>query len=223
MPEKPAAKSALVAGATGLVGRECVDLLLSNPEFTRIVALVRRSLPKEITSDILKVEKVDFERLNDRPELFAVDVIICALGTTMRAAGSEGAFRIVDYDYPLALAKLGFARGARHFLLVSSQGANAESGVFYPRVKGELENAVSEIGYRSLTIVRPSFLIGEREQRRFGEELGRRFGFLAPPRYRPVRATLVAAALVRAASEDVPGKRVIENRELRASLQTEKS
>jgi len=222
MSQKPVAKSALVAGATGLVGRECVDLLLANPEFTRIVALVRRSLPKDIDSERLKVEKVDFEHLDDRGEVFGVDVIICALGTTMRAAGSEGAFRIVDYDYPLALAKLGYARGARHFLLVSSQGANAESGVFYPRVKGELENAVSEIGYRSLTIVRPSFLIGEREERRFGEELGRRFGFLAPPRYRPVRATVVAAALVRAAAEDIPGKRIIENREIRRMNQSEK-
>jgi uncharacterized protein YbjT (DUF2867 family) len=214
MSQTPGGKSILVAGATGLVGRECVDLLLANPAFSRIVALVRRSLPVEIESGRLKIEKVDFDRLDDRPEVFGVEFILCALGTTMRQAGSESAFRVVDFDYPLGIAKVGFARGARHFLLVSSAGANPASGIFYLRVKGELEKAITEIGFRSVTIVRPSVLTGDRPEKRIGEGIARRFAFLAPARFRPVSATRAAASLVRAASEDAPGIRIIENRDL---------
>lgn len=214
MPSTLAGKSVLVAGATGLVGRECVDLLLANPAFTRIVALVRRPLSMEIESERLKIQKVEFDHLEDRPEVFGVDFILCALGTTMRQAGSESAFRVVDYDYPLSIARIGFARGARHFLLVSSLGADPGSGIFYLRVKGELENAITEVGYRSVTIVRPSVLIGVRQERRFAERVAQRFAFLFPARFRPVGATRVAAALVRAASEDAPGRRIIENRDI---------
>ena len=127
MSQTPAGKTILVAGATGLVGRECVDLLLAHPAFTRITALVRRPLGNEIESERLKIERVDFERLGDRPEVFGVNSIVCALGTTGRKAGSESAFRHVDFDFPLAIARIGLARGARHFLLVSSAGASAVS------------------------------------------------------------------------------------------------
>ena len=216
MSQTPAGKSILVAGATGLVGRECVDLLLAQPAFTRITALVRRPLVNEIDSERLKIERVDFDRLDDRQEVFGVDSIVCALGTTMRQAGSEPAFRHVDFDFPLAVARIGIARGARHFLLVSSAGASAASGRFYLRVKGELEDAVTELGYPSLTIVRPSFLVGDRAEPRFGEGMARRWAFLFPARLRPVKATRVAAALVHAASEEAPGKRVIENREIQS-------
>jgi uncharacterized protein YbjT (DUF2867 family) len=215
MSQQKEGKSVLVAGATGLVGRECVDLLMANPAFTRIIALVRRPLGKEIESERLKIEEVDFDHLDERPEVFSVNAIICALGTTMRQAGSEEAFRVVDYDYPLAIARLGFVRGARHFLLVSSMGADAASSVFYTRVKGEIENAVAELGYASVTIVRPSLLVGERPERRMGEEMAGRFAFLAPRRIRPVSAALVAATLVRAAAEETPGKQTIENSDIR--------
>ena len=215
MSQASVGKSILVAGSTGLVGRECVDMLIGTPAFTRIVALVRRPLLKAVESERLKVEPVDFNRLAEKPELFGVDIILCALGTTMRQAGSEAAFRTVDYDYPLAIAQTGLARGARHFMLVSSAGADPGSRFFYMRVKGELEAAVSEIGYRSLTIIRPSFIIGDRVERRPWEPLLQRLGVLAPAGLRPVRATAVAASLVRAAAADAPGKTIIENRNIR--------
>jgi uncharacterized protein YbjT (DUF2867 family) len=214
MSQTPAGKSVLVAGATGLVGRECVDLLLANPAFARIVALVRRALPTEIESERLKIEKVDFTRLEERPEVFNTEVIICALGTTMRQAGSEAAFRIVDFDYPLSIARAAFARGALHYLLVSSMGADPASGIFYNRVKGELEQAVSAIGYRSFTIIRPSLLIGERQERRGVGRVGTLLAVLTPARIRPVRATLVAESIVRAATDNAPGRRVIGNRDI---------
>lgn len=209
-------KSVLLAGATGLVGHECLELLLADPVFAHITAIVRHLLLSDPTSTRLNVQTVDFERLGERPDLFAVDQIVCALGTTIRKAGSQSAFRRVDFDYPLRIAKLGLDNGARHFLLVSSMGANPQSRVFYTRVKGELEDAIEGLGYRAFTIVRPSVLIGKRTERRLGEEIARRLAFLTPPRMRPVHAHQVAAALVHAAQQDEPGQKVIDNRMLQS-------
>ena len=209
-------KSVLLAGATGLVGRECLELLLADPVFTHITALVRRPLPVDQTSTKLSVQTVDFEDLDKRSDLFTVDQIICALGTTIRKAGSQVAFRQVDFYYPLRIAELGLANGASHFLLVSSMGANSQSRVFYSRVKGELEDAIAELHYRAFTVVHPSVLIGKRTERRLGEEIAKRLAFLTPPRMRPVHAHQVAAALVHAARQDEPGHRVIDNLRLQS-------
>jgi uncharacterized protein YbjT (DUF2867 family) len=155
---------------------------------------------------------VDFARLEDRPDLFGVDQVICALGTTIKAVGgSRQRFREVDYGIPLTAAKLAAQKGAHHFLLVSAIGADATSRVFYSRVKGELENALRSLPFHSLTIVRPSLLLGERSERRFGEEVAKRLGFLFPMKYRPVAARDVAAVLVRAARRDTPGMSIIES------------
>jgi len=207
--------TALVAGATGLVGRECVDLLLGDEGFTRIVAVVRRTLHTTLESERLWIRKVDYDRLDRSADLFRVDTVFCALGTTMHDAGSEEAFRRVDFEYALAAARLGLAGGARHFLLVSALGADRHSRIFYNRVKGELEQAVGELGYPSLTIIRPSLIVGERAGPRRFERLAGRLAFLSPRRFRPVEAARVAAALVGAALEDAPGQRIIENRDIR--------
>ena len=206
--------TALVAGATGLVGRECVDLLLGEAQFTRIIAAVRRTLHTTLESDRLWIRKVDYDHLDRSADLFRVDAVFCALGTTMHDAGSEEAFRRVDFEYALAAARLGLAGGARHFLLVSALGADPGARIFYNRVKGELEQAVGELGYRSLTIIRPSFLVGERPGPRRFDRLAGRLAFLSPRRFRPVEAARVAAALVHAAVQDEPGQRVIENRDI---------
>jgi uncharacterized protein YbjT (DUF2867 family) len=144
-----------------------------------------------------------------------VNAIICALGTTIRQAGSRERFRRVDLEYPLAVARLGLQRGARHFLLVSSLGASARSRVFYTRVKGELEDALLAMPYPAITIARPSLLLGQRAEFRLGEEVARRLAPLVPGPYKPVPAAAVAAALVRAAREDRPGHRIIESAEIR--------
>jgi uncharacterized protein YbjT (DUF2867 family) len=199
-----------------LVGRHCLDLLARDPAFSRVVVLARRKFA-EATAPRVDAHIVDFDHLDERPDLFRVDQVISALGTTIKAAGgSQMRFRAVDYDMPLAAAKIACDQGARHFLLVSSLGANAESRIFYNRVKGELEDALRTLGFRSLTIVRPSLLLGERPDFRLGEEIGKRLGWIVPGKYRPIHARDVAAVLVRAAKTDARGMRIIESDDLRS-------
>jgi uncharacterized protein YbjT (DUF2867 family) len=207
---------ALVLGATGLVGREILHLLADDETITEVRALVRRPLPAEDKRPGVQECIVDFDRLQARPEWFTADLVFSALGTTIGKAGSQEAFRRVDLEYPLAVAKAARAAGARHFLFVSALGADARSRFFYNRIKGELEEAILTLGYPSVTIARPSLLLGERNEHRFGEELAKRFAWLTPSPWRPVLASQVAAALVRAAREASPGIRVLENRQLRS-------
>jgi uncharacterized protein YbjT (DUF2867 family) len=145
-----------------------------------------------------------------------VDIVICALGTTIGKAGSQERFRAVDFGYPLACARLALAQGARHFLLVSSLGANPGSRAFYPRVKGELEAAVSALPFRSVSIFRPSLLLGPRREFRMGEKIAQRLAFLFPPKWRAIEASDVAAAMLRVAKEDLPGRRIVDSAEMRA-------
>lgn len=207
----PAGNSAIVIGATGLVGRECVRQLAADPAFERVTALARRALPSDPASAKVKTELVDFDRLDARPEVFQATHLFCALGTTIKQAGSQERFRQVDFAYPLRAAELARAAGVRHFLLVSSVDANPASRTFYLRVKGELEAAIENLGFRSVTIVRPSLLLGDRNEFRLTEEIAKRFSWAFPRKYRPVHATDVAATLVAAAAADRPGVNFIEN------------
>lgn len=207
----------LLAGATGLVGCECLRLLAAHPRVHEVRALVRRPLDT-VPGPRVRALVGSFDRLAEHPDWFRTDAIICALGTTMRDAGSRAGFRRVDFEYPLAIARLGLAQDAPHFLLVSAVGARAESRVFYNRVKGEIEDAIRGLGYPRITIARPSLLLGERREPRWGETLAKPFGFLMPARWAPVHARQVAAALVAAALEDGAGVRVIENAELRRTI-----
>jgi uncharacterized protein YbjT (DUF2867 family) len=213
---REAARVVLLAGATGLVGGECVRALAARPDVTEVIALVRRSLPAALRLPKVTERVVDFERLAEEAGELSPTHVVCALGTTIRTAGSREQFRRVDHDYVVALAHLGIDRGARHFVLVSSLGADPRSRVFYSRVKGDVEQAVRALPYRGLTIVRPSLLLGERDERRVGEAIAKRLAFLTPPRYKPVHARDVAAAIVEAVVEDRPGARIIESAEIRA-------
>lgn len=210
-------KSILLLGATGLVGSHCLRLLATDPAFARVVVLTRRPLSVEQTFGNVEPHVVDFDNLSAHSSLFRVDQVMCALGTTIRQARSQARFRIVDYEYPLAAARLGLAQGATHYLLVSSIGANARSRAFYTRVKGELESAVLALQYRSVTIARPSLLLGPRAEYRLAEQVAKRLAFLAPGKYKPVPAHAVAAALVSAAKQDAPGSRILESQQLRVT------
>jgi uncharacterized protein YbjT (DUF2867 family) len=205
---------ALIAGATGLVGQALVRRLSADPAWSEVRALVRRELPAELAAPTVVPVTVDYTRLDPPPAWAAADQVFCALGTTMRQAGSREAFRRVDFDYPVALARAALAQEARHYLLVTAVGASAESRFFYNRVKGEVEEAILALGYRSVTIARPSLLLGPRKETRLGEQVAKVLGVLAPARWKPVEATSVAAALVEAARRDLPGVRVLENPEL---------
>lgn len=209
---------AVVAGATGLVGRDLVRQLATDGGWREVRALTRRELPVGMGDPRVVPVQVDYERLGPAPTWMEADHVFCALGTTMRQAGSAEAFRRVDFDMPLALARVALSRGVRHFLLVSAVGASPASRFFYNRVKGEVEEAIAGLGFRSLTIARPSLLLGPRSEPRLGERLGRILGLVAPARWRPVASASVARALVEAARRDAPGVRVLDNRELRAAV-----
>jgi uncharacterized protein YbjT (DUF2867 family) len=218
-PDSNVAPRTLVVGATGLVGRACARAWLLDERRPQVIALVRRppSPPLDVDEEAarrLRVAVIDFAALEQHRDLLEADHVVCALGTTRKQAGSKEAFRAVDYDLALRVATMARAQGARHLLLVSAVGADARSRVFYNRVKGELEEAVGRLGYPSLTIARPSVLQGPRAEHRPGEALAQRLGVILPSAYRPVHASQVAAALHDAARRDLPGVRVIENREL---------
>ncbi len=201
----------LLAGATGLVGGEILRLLADDPSVTEIRALTRRPLPPTLPAKVRQCQ-VDFDCLEKHEQLFNVDWVICSLGTTMKKAGSRQAFRLVDFDYPLKIAETGFAHGARHLLLVSALGANANSRFFYSRVKGDLEEAAGALGYRALTIARPSLLLGKRnDDRRWGEEWAKRVSWLMPRPLRAVQASVVARALLETAHAERPGKHILSN------------
>ena len=205
----------LVVGATGLVGSEALRLLSGHADTGRVTALVRRELPASLRLPKVEQRVVDFDRLEGAAGIAGATHVLCALGTTIRQAGSQEQFRRVDHDYVVGAARLGLRLGARHFLLVSALGADPASRVFYNRVKGETEADVRALGYRSLTLARPSLLLGDRKERRLGEEIAKRFGFLMPGKLRPVQAADVASALLDAAREDRPGVRIIESDEIR--------
>lgn len=203
-------RAVVLAGCTGLVGREILKQLAADETVGRVTALVRRPLERPLAAKVGE-GVVDFDRLGAAKAHVVGDQLFSALGTTIKAAGSQRAFRKVDYDYPLQLATMARAAGVRHFLLVSALGADPGSRVFYSRVKGELEEAVGKLGFPSLTVARPSLLVGERSDPRRGEEVAKHLAFLTPRRWKPVHASQVAAALVQAARDDRPGTRVLEN------------
>lgn len=206
-------KSVLLAGATGLVGGALLERLFADAAFAKITVIARRPLT-HVRHRKLSVHMLDFDKLDQHADLFHVDQIFWALGTTIKQAGSREGFRAVDFGYAEKAAHLGAQAGAKHFLLVSALGADIDSGVFYNRVKGETEQIVMALPYRSVTIVRPSFLLGPREEFRPGELIARQFARFAPAKYRAVEASDVAMALVSAAKIDAPGHTIIESRDI---------
>jgi len=211
-----ASRSILVAGATGLVGTACTYRLLEHSAFHRVVVLSRSPLPDEIRerdkSAKLEEHVIDFDTLAEEKHgnHFEVDQILCCLGTTLKKAGTKARFRKVDFGYPKHLAEIGYTHNVHHFLLVSAMGSHANSWIFYNRVKGELEAAVLKVPFPSITIVRPSLLLGERDENRRGEEIAKRLQFLIPGKYKPVEADVVGRVLIDAACENATGHRYID-------------
>lgn len=208
-------KRVLLAGASGMVGREVLRQALADPRVGEIVAPSRRPLA---TDAKLINPLVDFDALPADATWWKVDAVICTLGTTIGDAGSQAAFRKVDFDYPLAVARHALAHGASTFVLTSASGADADSRIFYSRTKGELECSLRALGYGSLCLVRPGLLGGERDRRRPLEHASMKLlgaiGPLLPRRYRVVPAERVAATLLHRALEAEPGVRIVESEEI---------
>jgi uncharacterized protein YbjT (DUF2867 family) len=203
---------AVLVGATGLVGQGVLQLLLESDRYEKVFALTRR--PLTMSHPKLEQRVIDFDQLatTDLPQS---DDVFCALGSTIRKAGSQAAFRKVDLEYPKALAERMVQAGARQFVLVSSVGADSASGNFYLRTKGELEDALAALPFHALHFFRPSLLAGERTEARPGERLmtvlanALQWALMGSWRkYRSIAATDVAAGMVAAAAASEAGTHV---------------
>ena len=201
----------LLVGATGLVGRHLLELALADARVDAVVAPTRRAVPahKKLAAPV-----VDFDALPDAA-WWQADAALCTLGTTIRIAGSREAFRRVDHDYPLAVARRAHAQGTPTFVLNSALGADPASRVFYNRVKGELERDLTALGFRSLTCVRPGLIGGERDEFRAGERVAtqvlRTAAPLLPRRWRINPASNIAKAMLEAAVAAPVGVHTIES------------
>jgi uncharacterized protein YbjT (DUF2867 family) len=214
-------RTALLLVATGLVGGHCLDLLLDDPAYSKVLTPGRRLVPRE--HEKLEQRVIDFERLPDYAPLIRATDVFCCLGTTIKEAGSKENFRRVDFTYQYEVARLASENGAEQLLLVSALGARARSSIFYNRVKGELEEAVSKLAFDGVNIFRPSLLLGERQEFRLGERVAElpmkyvSFLMVGPlAKYRPVHAHAVASAMIRIAKEHPTGVNVFESDRIRA-------
>lgn len=209
------AQTVLLAGATGLVGSHALRYLLADPEVSRVTALVRRPIPNPPPDPEGKLHQaiIDFDRIDTHawahPETFRADHVLCALGTTIREAGSREAFKRVDRNYPFKLARIGLGLGAKHYALVSAAGASAASPVFYNRVKGQTEDSITALSYPAVTILRPTLLLGERDEFRLGEEAFKRLDTFLPPPVRGIEAEVVGRVLAASIHLDHAGVRLI--------------
>ncbi|HLF20040.1 MAG TPA: oxidoreductase [Bacteroidota bacterium] len=212
-------KTALIVGASGLVGGQCLDLLLEDDAYRRVNVVVRRPLP--LTHPKINQHIVDFGRLQQHSDILDADHVFCCLGTTIRSAGSKEAFHKVDFTYVVQTAALASRNGAQQFLVVSSLGANPASRSFYLRVKGEMEDALRKLSFSSIRIFRPSLLLGNRPEFRVGEWVGgiaMRAVSIAMvgnlKRYRAIEARTVAQAMVGSAKSSVTGVHVYESEQI---------
>ncbi|MEQ9440086.1 MAG: oxidoreductase [Cyclobacteriaceae bacterium] len=209
-------RHALIAGATGLIGNELLQQLIHGRYYQTISVLSRREV--ETSSKRVKTIIVDYDQLSEKDIPKGIDDVYCCLGTTMKKAGSKEAFKKVDYAYPLKIAEIAWKKGAKQYMLVSAMGANADSMVFYNQVKGEVEEAIAQVGFPSFHVFRPSLLMGARSEKRGGEKMAQvLMGGISPAmigwlrKYRPIGATDVAQAMVRMAKKELEGIYIFES------------
>jgi uncharacterized protein YbjT (DUF2867 family) len=212
----PANKTALVIGSTGLVGNLLTHQLVDSPIYDKVKVLVRKSLPWQHP----RLQEVQFDFDHPNGLVTQADDIFCCLGTTIKKAGSQEAFKKVDYQYPLDIARLGLANGARQFAIVTAMGADSKSMFFYNRVKGDVERDLAALNYPTLLIFRPSLLMGSRRQEdsRLGERVAERvMSFLnpvIPGKYKGIQASKVAKAMLTTTQQGLMGKHIFESDEL---------
>jgi uncharacterized protein YbjT (DUF2867 family) len=208
--------TACVIGATGLVGKKLVELLLNDSRYTKIKIFVRKN--KGLVHAKLEQHIVDFADEKSWGELLKGDVLFSALGTTLKQAGSKEKEFEVDYTFNLNFAKRAKENGIKHYVLVSSVGANPKSYIFYPRMKGQLEEAVKTLGFENVAILRPASLVGKRSESRFIEEVSipivRFITRFMLKKYRPIDDIIVARAMLASVIQPHPSKRVFENSDL---------
>ncbi|HMO60535.1 MAG TPA: oxidoreductase [Ferruginibacter sp.] len=209
-------KTALIIGATGLTGKQLTYLLLGDKRYAKVVLLVRTPLDTVHQ----KLEQVVYDFDNPGEQMIKADDVYCCLGTTIRKAGSKAAFYKVDYEYVLQIAHAAYKNGAKNFALVSSMGANKKSSFFYQRTKGEIEEAISRIGFEGCYIFRPSILKGHRNEFRPGEAfmllLVQLLGIFIPKKYKPIAAGKVAKAMADTVHLNQKGIQIYESHQIAA-------
>jgi uncharacterized protein YbjT (DUF2867 family) len=200
-------RTALVVGATGFVGKQVVHMLLNNETYKSVTVLVRQSL--QVQDKKLNEHIINFNTLEEYHNLSQVTDVYCCLGTTIKKAKSKEAFKKVDLEYPLEIAKMAKENNVEKFLVISAMGADVNSRFFYNKVKGELEEGLRKLNLNSLSIFRPSLLLGEREEFRFGEKVGAiamnalNFLLIGPLKtYRGIKGKQVAKAMVSVATSN---------------------
>ena len=200
-------KTAIVIGATGLIGKHLTNLLFDNPNYSTVKVFVRRSL--NTSNPKLEEHLVNFDKIDNWKSRITGDDLFSAMGTTIRKAGSKEAQYKIDVTYQYEFAKAAFEYGVNNYFLVSSSGANAKSKLFYMRIKGELEEKVKLLPFNKIRIFRPSLLIGERGEKRFGEKAAERLLKIVVPLFpflknqRPIEGEKVARAMIVSANEDI--------------------
>lgn len=212
----PTNKTALIIGATGLVGNLLTHQLVDSPIYEKVKVLVRKSLPWQHP----RLQEVQFDFDHPNGLVTQADDIFCCLGTTIKKAGSQEAFKKVDYQYPLDIARLSLANGASQFAIVTAMGADSKSMFFYNRVKGNVERDLAALNFPSLLIFRPSLLMGSRRQEdsRLAERVAERvmglLNPLIPDKYKGIQAAKVANAMLTTAQQGLTGRHVFESDDL---------
>ncbi len=197
-----------VIGSTGLIGLEFLKGIEAG-DYRGVTAISRRNIPNLSRKPFIKQALHDFSNLEDMRAELKSEVVVCTLGTTIKTAGSQERFFEIDHNIPLEVAKIAREEGCERFILVSSIGADARSRVFYSRVKGKLEDALKEVGFSRLDILRPSMLLGDRGEKRPGEFIGKLImqpiAFLIPWKYKPIPSTTLAGKIAELIDLDEPG------------------
>lgn len=202
MPQNNPLHTALVIGSTGMVGRELIKQLCESSEFEQVISFVRRS--SGFSHSKLQEHVVNFDQPESWKELLKGDVLFSCMGTTLAAAGSKASQYKVDYTYQYETARMAAENNVPVYVLVSSTGANANSALFYPKIKGQLDEAALKLGFKSVQILRPGQLYGERQQKRSAELFAVKMMFAMNSlgifkKYRPIHASEVAKAMISAA------------------------
>jgi uncharacterized protein YbjT (DUF2867 family) len=207
-------KTALIIGASGLIGQQLVQQLLEDDRYEKVTALVRK--PLEIRHDKLTQTRYDFDWPD--ADLAIGDELFCCLGTTIKKAGSQTAFRKVDYDCIVETAKIALGNGTKKMVVVSSIGADKDSSIFYNKVKGETEEALRKLKYDACYVLRPSLLMGARDELRMGELVGKlfmtAFSFAVPKKYKGIEGKQVAKAMIAVMNLDKTGFQILESDDL---------
>ena len=211
-------KTALVIGSTGLVGSHLVEQLISSDKYNKIILLLRKKTELYTHS---KIEKIVFDFDHPDAAVVKADDVFCAIGTTIKKAGSQANQYKIDCEYPYGIAKIAKENGAAQFALVSSIGASAASTNFYLRTKGDLEEKLKSLNYNSLIIMRPSFILGDRKEFRLGEKVGILFAKLLSPlfigglkKYKGVNASNIAKSMILHSNNGNKGLKIVESDEI---------